>query len=57
MGAFGFAETEAVAKIGFEIAIVGVDSLERGGKERCLHRAQHLLDIVGQVAAGLGSLR
>ena len=54
MRALGGAETEAVAEIGFEVAIVGVDGLERGGKKRFLHRAQHLLDVVGQVAAGGG---
>src|SRR6476620_861840 len=51
MSAFGFAETKAIAEIGFEIAIVGVDGLERGGEERVLHRAQHLFDFVRQVAA------
>src|SRR6476659_4064105 len=54
MGAFGFAETEAVAEIGIEIAIVGVDGLERGGEKRFLHRAQHLFDLVRQVAAMVG---
>ena len=54
MGALGFAETEAIAKIAFEIAVVGVNGLERGGEERCLHRAEHLPDIVGQVDAVIG---
>ena len=54
MRALGGAETEALAEIGVEVAIVGVDGLERGGKKRSLHRAQHLLDVVGQVAAGRG---
>ena len=39
MRALGGAETEAVAEIGFEVAIVGVDGFERGGKKRSSGRS------------------
>ena len=51
IGAFGLAETEAITEIGFEIAVISVDGPERSGKKRLLHRAEHLLDVIGQVAA------
>src|SRR4051794_34432526 len=52
--ALGGAETDAVPEVGFEIAVIGVDRFERGAEECRPYRAQHLPDVVGQVAAGIG---
>src|SRR3954447_17429391 len=50
-GALGLAQTQTVAKIGFEIAIVGVDSLERSIQKRGPYRPEHVLDVLGEFAA------
>ena len=42
------------AEIAFEAAIVGVDGVECGGKERRFHRSEHLRDFIGKIAAGGG---
>src|ERR1700732_3761244 len=53
-GAFARAKPQSVAKIVFEIAVVGADGFEGGGEERRFHRPEHLSDILREIAGGGG---
>src|SRR6266481_7768518 len=52
--AFACTETQPVAEIVFEIAVVGADGIERGGEKRCFDPRQHLLDLLRKIGAGGG---
>jgi hypothetical protein len=42
---------QGVLEIGFEIAVLGPDRIERHRKIRCFNRNQHRFDVVGHVDA------